>query len=178
MIEANKMNLPSKIHVNQFTSIGGIKEAVKNNALTVDHLEVLNDDDIRLLKAGKTMPVLLPGCSFFLGINYAPAKKLLLNNIPFAIASDFNPGSSPSGNMNFILSLACKKLELSTEQAINATTLNGAYAMGVSERTGSICRGKLANLIITEDINSIDDIPYYYADNLIYKVLIKGEEIY
>ena len=178
MIEANKMNLPSKIHVNQFTSIGGIKEAVKNNALTVDHLEVLNDDDIKLLKASKTMAVLLPGCSLFLGINYAPAKKLLLNNIPFAIASDFNPGSSPSGNMNFILSLACKKLELSTEQAINATTLNGAYAMGVSERTGSICRGKLANLIITEDLNSIDDIPYYYADNLIYKVLIKGEEIY
>ena len=175
--EAKKLNLLSKIHVNQFNSIGGIKQAVQNNALTVDHLEVLEENDINFLKLGKTMPVLLPGCSFFLGINYAPVEKLLLNGISFAIASDFNPGSSPTGNMNFILSLACNKLKLSTEQAINAATLNGAYAMGVSEKTGSICKGKFANLIITENLNSIDDIPYYYADNLIYKVLIKGKEV-
>ena len=175
--EAKKFNLLSKIHVNQFNSIGGIKVAVENNALSVDHLEVLNENDIKSLKSGKTMPVLLPGCSFFLDINYAPAKKLLSNGIPFAIASDFNPGSSPTGNMNFIVSLACNKLKLTTEQAINAATLNGAYAMGVSEKTGSICNGKFANLIITEKLDSIDELPYYYAENLIYKILIKGKEL-
>ena len=175
--EAKKFNLLSKIHVNQFNSIGGIKVAVENNALSVDHLEVLNENDIKSLKSGKTMPVLLPGCSFFLDINYAPAKKLLSNGIPFAIASDFNPGSSPTGNMNFIVSLACNKLKLTTEQAINAATLNGAYAMGVSEKSGSICHGKFANLIITEKLDSIDEIPYYYAENLIYKILIKGKEL-
>lgn len=175
--EAKKFNLLSKIHVNQFNSIGGIKVAVENNALSVDHLEVLNENDIKSLKSGKTMPVLLPGCSFFLDINYAPAKKLLLNGIPFAIASDFNPGSSPTGNMNFIVSLACNKLKLTTEQAINAATLNGAYAMGVSEKSGSICHGKFANLIITEKLDSIDELPYYYAENLIYKILIKGKEL-
>ena len=175
--EAKKFNLLSKIHVNQFNSIGGIKVAVENNALSVDHLEVLNENDINSLKSGKTMPVLLPGCSFFLDINYAPAKKLLSNGIPFAIASDFNPGSSPTGNMNFIVSLACNKLKLTTEQAINAATLNGAYAMGVSEKSGSICHGKFANLIITEKLDSIDELPYYYAENLIYKILIKGKEL-
>ena len=175
--EAKKFNLLSKIHVNQFNSIGGIKVAVENNALSVDHLEVLNENDIKSLKSGKTMPVLLPGCSFFMDINYAPAKKLLSNGIPFAIASDFNPGSSPTGNMNFIVSLACNKLKLTTEQAINAATLNGAYAMGVSEKSGSICHGKFANLIITEKLDSIDELPYYYAENLIYKILIKGKEL-
>lgn len=175
--EAKKFNLLSKIHVNQFNSIGGIKVAVENNALSVDHLEVLNENDINSLKSGKTMPVLLPGCSFFMDINYAPAKKLLSNGIPFAIASDFNPGSSPTGNMNFIVSLACNKLKLTTEQAINAATLNGAYAMGVSEKSGSICHGKFANLIITEKLDSIDELPYYYAENLIYKILIKGKEL-
>ena len=175
--EAKKFNLLSKIHVNQFNSIGGIKVAVENNALSVDHLEVLNENDIKSLKSSKTMPVLLPGCSFFLDINYAPAKKLLSNGIPFAIASDFNPGSSPTGNMNFIVSLACNKLKLTTEQAINAATLNGAYAMGVSEKSGSICHGKFANLIITEKLDSIDELPYYYAENLIYKILIKGKEL-
>ena len=151
--------------------------AVENNALSVDHLEVLNENDINSLKSGKTMPVLLPGCSFFLNINYAPAKKLLSNGIPFAIASDFNPGSSPTGNMNFIVSLACNKLKLTTEQAINAATLNGAYAMGVSEKSGSICHGKFANLIITEKLDSIDELPYYYTENLIFKTLIKGKEL-
>jgi len=137
---------------------------------------VMNKNDLNLLKQGKTMPVLLPGCSFFLGIDYANAIDLLSNGIPFAIASDFNPGSSPSGNMNFILSLACNKLKLSTEQAINAATLNGAYAMGVSQTTGSITKGKAANIIITSEINSINDLPYFYGDNLIDKVLINGKE--
>jgi len=174
--KAAELGIPSKIHVNQFNSIGGIKAGVECKALSVDHLEVMNKNDLNLLKQGKTMPVLLPGCSFFLGIDYANAIDLLSNGIPFAIASDFNPGSSPSGNMNFILSLACNKLKLSTEQAINAATLNGAYAMGVSQTTGSITKGKAANIIITSEINSINDLPYFYGDNLIDKVLINGKE--
>ena len=174
--KAAELGIPSKIHVNQFNSIGGIKAGVECKALSVDHLEVMNKNDLDLLKQGKTMPVLLPGCSFFLGIDYANAIDLLSNGIPFAIASDFNPGSSPTGNMNFILSLACNKLKLSTEQAINAATLNGAYAMGVSQTTGSITKGKAANIIITSEINSINDLPYFYGDNLIDKVLINGKE--
>jgi len=172
--EAKKFSIPSKVHVNQFNSIGGIKVAVENNALSVDHLETIQDDEINILKHSKTMPVFLPGCSFFLGINYAPAKKFISNGIPFAIATDFNPGSCPSGNMNFILSLACNKLKLTTEQAINAATMNGAYAMGISSSAGSISKGKSANLIITKKINSINDLPYYYADNLIDRVIIEG----
>ena len=130
---ANELDIRVKIHTNQFNSIGGIRAGVDNGALSVDHLEVMTRDDLNALKNSKTMPVLLPGCSFFLGIDYANARDLLSNGISFAIASDYNPGSSPTGNMNFILSLACNKLKLSAEQAINAVTINGAYAMGVSQ---------------------------------------------
>ena len=175
--KASELGIASKIHVNQFNSIGGVKVAVDCGALSVDHLEVINKSDINILKQSKTIPVLLPGCSFFLGIEYADAKTLLSNEIPFAIASDYNPGSSPSGNMNFILSLACNKLNLTTEQAINAATINGAYAMGLSHKTGSITKGKIANIIITSEIESINDLPYFYGDNLVDKILINGEEI-
>ena len=175
--KASELGIASKIHVNQFNSIGGVKVAVDCGALSVDHLEVINKSDINILKQSKTIPVLLPGCSFFLGIEYADAKILLSNEIPFAIASDYNPGSSPSGNMNFILSLACNKLKLTTEQAINAATINGAYAMGLSNKTGSITKGKIANVIITSEIESINDLPYFYGDNLVDKILINGEEI-
>ena len=175
--KASELGIASKIHVNQFNSIGGVKVAVDCGALSVDHLEVINKSDINILKQSKTIPVLLPGCSFFLGIEYADAKTLLSNEIPFAIASDYNPGSSPSGNMNFILSLACNKLKLTTEQAINAATINGAYAMGLSHKTGSITKGKIANIIITSEIESINDLPYFYGDNLVDKILINGEEI-
>ncbi len=175
--KASQLGIASKIHVNQFNSIGGVKVAVDCGALSVDHLEVINKSDINILKQSKTIPVLLPGCSFFLGIEYADAKTLLSNEIPFAIASDYNPGSSPSGNMNFILSLACNKLKLTTEQAINAATINGAYAMGLSHKTGSITKGKIANVIITSEIESINDLPYFYGDNLVDKILINGEEI-
>ena len=175
--KASELGIASKIHVNQFNSIGGVKVAVDCGALSVDHLEVINKSDINVLKQSKTIPVLLPGCSFFLGIEYADAKTLLSNEIPFAIASDYNPGSSPSGNMNFILSLACNKLKLTTEQAINAATINGAYAMGLSHKTGSITKGKIANVIITSEIESINDLPYFYGDNLVDKILINGEEI-
>ena len=175
--KASELGIASKIHVNQFNSIGGVKVAVDCGALSVDHLEVINKSDINILKQSKTIPILLPGCSFFLGIEYADAKTLLSNEIPFAIASDYNPGSSPSGNMNFILSLACNKLKLTTEQAINAATINGAYAMGLSHKTGSITKGKIANVIITSEIESINDLPYFYGDNLVDKILINGEEI-
>ena len=175
--KASELGIASKIHVNQFNSIGGVKVAVDCGALSVDHLEVINKSDINVLKQSKTIPVLLPGCSFFLGIEYADAKTLLSNKIPFAIASDYNPGSSPSGNMNFILSLACNKLKLTTEQAINAATINGAYAMGLSHKTGSITKGKIANIIISSEIESINDLPYFYGDNLVDKILINGEEI-
>ena len=175
--KASELGIASKIHVNQFNSIGGVKVAVDCGALSVDHLEVINKSDINILKQSKTIPVLLPGCSFFLGIEYADAKTLLSNKIPFAIASDYNPGSSPSGNMNFILSLACNKLKLTTEQAINAATINGAYAMGLSHKTGSITKGKIANVVITSEIESINDLPYFYGDNLVDKILINGEEI-
>ena len=175
--KASELGIASKIHVNQFNSIGGVKVAVDCGALSVDHLEVINKSDINILKQSKTIPVLLPGCSFFLGIEYADAKTLLSNEIPFAIASDYNPGSSPSGNMNFILSLACNKLKLTTEQAINAATINGAYAMGLSHKTGSITKGKIANVIISSEIESINDLPYFYGDNLVDKILINGEEI-
>ena len=175
--KASELGIASKIHVNQFNSIGGVKVAVDCGALSVDHLEVITKSDISALKQSKTIPVLLPGCSFFLGIEYADAKTLLSNEIPFAIASDYNPGSSPSGNMNFILSLACNKLNLTTEQAINAATINGAYAMGLSHKTGSITKGKIANIIITSQIESINDLPYFYGDNLIDKILINGKEV-
>jgi imidazolonepropionase len=167
--------LTPKIHVNQFTSIGGIQAAVNNKALSVDHLEVMKETDFESLKNSSTIPTLLPSCSFFIGIPYAPAKKLLEQNISFALATDFNPGSTPSGNMNFVLSLACIQMKLTPEQAINAATINGAYAMGLSETHGSICRGKTANLFITKKISSYAYIPYSFGENCIDKMMIKGK---
>ena len=175
--EGLKYNIRSKIHVNQFNILGGVKIAVENNALSVDHLEVLQDDDIKILSKGSTIPVVLPTCSYFLGIDYAPARKLIDAGLPLAIASDFNPGSSPSGNMNFVISTACTKMKLTTEEAINAATINGAYAMGLEDKVGSISKDKIANLIITNKINSIDEIPYNFGGNQIHKVILEGEII-
>ena len=175
--EGLKYNIRSKIHVNQFNVLGGVKIAVENNALSVDHLEVLQDNDIKILSKGSTIPVVLPTCSYFLGIDYAPARKLINAGLPVAIASDFNPGSSPSGNMNFVISTACTKMKLTTEEAINAATINGAYAMGLEDKVGSISKGKIANLIITNKINSIDDIPYNFGGNQIHKIILEGQLI-
>ena len=175
--EGLKYNIRSKIHVNQFNILGGVKIAVENNALSVDHLEVLQDDDIKILSKGSTIPVVLPTCSYFLGIDYAPARKLIDAGLPLAIATDFNPGSSPSGNMNFVISTACTKMKLTTEEAINAATINGAYAMGLEDKVGSISKDKIANLIITNKINSIDEIPYNFGGNQIHKVILEGEII-
>jgi imidazolonepropionase len=175
--KAQELGIKAKIHVNQFNSFGGIKLALKYDALSVDHLEVLTEQDLSELKQGSTMPVALPTCSYFLGINYAPGRKIIDNGLPLAIASDFNPGSSPSGNMNFVVSTACIKMKLTAEEAINAATINGAYAMGISDKVGSITEGKVANLIITKDINSINEIPYSFGNGKISKVILAGKII-
>ena len=177
IIEGKKYDIPAKIHVNQFNSIGGIEVAVKNKALSVDHLEVLSEIDLNILKQGNSMPVVLPICSFFLGIDYAPARKIIDAGLPLAIASDFNPGSSPSGNMNLVISTACTKMKITSEEAINAATINGAYAMKLSDKVGSITKGKLANLIITKPINSIDEIPYRLGNDNIRDLILNGEKI-
>ena len=166
-----------KIHVNQFNSIGGIDVAVANNALTVDHLEVMNDADFEILKNSQTMPVALPSCSYFLSIPYTPARKIIDLGMPLALATDFNPGSSPSGNMNFVVATACIKMKMTPEEAINAATINGAFAMGIAETHGSIAVGKIANLIITKPINSYYQIPYEFGNNLIETVIINGKII-
>lgn len=178
IIEAgNKYGLPAKIHVNQFTAIGGIQMCVENNVLSVDHLEVMNDEDIQALKGFKTMPVALPSCSYFISIPYTPARKMISEGLPLALASDFNPGTTPSGNMNFVVATACIKMKMTPEEAINAATINGAYAMGVQNEVGSITKGKKANLIITKPIPSYYQIPYSFGTNLIEKVLINGKTL-
>lgn len=174
MKAGNKFGLVSKIHVNQFNSIGGIKAAVNNKALSVDHLEVLNNDAIDALKNSDTMPVALPSCSYFLGIPYTPARNIIEAGLPLALATDYNPGSSPSGNMNFVVSTACIKMKMTPEEAINAATINGAYAMDLSKTHGSITIGKKANIIITKPVNSIYELPYAFGSNLIESVIIEG----
>ena len=175
--KAKELGIRAKIHVNQFNSFGGIKLALKYEALSVDHLEVLTNEDLTNLKNGSTIPVALPTCSYFLGINYAPARKIIDSGLPLAIASDYNPGSSPSGNMNFVVSTACIKMKLTSEEAINAATINGAYAMGISDKVGSITKGKIANLIITKDIDSVNEIPYSFGSGKISEVILAGKII-
>lgn len=172
-----KHGLLGKIHVNQFTAIGGIEVAVQNNALSADHLEEMRTEDIEALKNTKTMPVALPSCSYFLSIPYAPARKMINAGLPLALATDYNPGSTPSGNMNFVVATACIKMKMTPEEAINAATINGAYAMNLQEKVGSITKGKLANLILTKKINSYNFIPYSFGNHQIESVFLKGNEI-
>ena len=172
-----KYGLVGKIHVNQFNSIGGVQAGVKQNVLSVDHLEEMTSVDISALQNSKTMPVALPGCSYFLGIPFTPARKIIGANLPLAIATDYNPGSSPSGNMNFVIATACIKMKMTPEEAINAATINGAYAMNLQEKAGSITKGKLANLIVTKEINSYQFIPYSFGNHCIENVFLKGVEI-
>jgi imidazolonepropionase len=167
--------LKPKIHVNQFNSIGGIQACIEYNALSVDHLEVMETEDITALKNTETMPVALPSCSYFLSIPYTPAREIIAAGLPLALATDYNPGSTPSGNMNFVVATACIKMKMTPEEAINAATLNGAYAMGISETHGSITIGKKANLIITKPIPSYYQLPYAFGSNLIDFVCIEGE---
>lgn len=175
IMQAGKQyGLAPKIHVNQFTAINGIEACVKHNAISVDHLEIVTDEDIEVLKKSLTMPVALPSCSYFISIPYTPARKMINAGLPLALASDFNPGTTPSGNMNFVVATACIKMKMTPEEAINAATINGAYAMGISETHGSITKGKIANFIITKELNSYYEIPYRFGSNLIDKVMING----
>ena len=167
--------LKPKIHVNQFNSIGGIQVGVRQEALSVDHLEVMTINDIESLKNTTTMPVALPSCSYFLSIPYAPAREMIAAGLPIALATDYNPGSTPSGNMNFVVATACIKMKMTPEEAINAATINGAYAMGISETHGSITIGKKANLNITKPIPSYYQLPYAFGSNLIDTVFIEGK---
>ena len=175
ILEAGKEHgLTPKIHVNQFNAFGGVEVGVKHQALSVDHLEELNQEDIDILKTSSTIPVALPSCSYFLSIPYTPARQIIDAGLPLALATDYNPGSTPSGNMNFVISTACIKMKMTPEEAINAATINGAYAMGISNTYGSITRGKKANLIITKKIPSYAFLPYSFGDNLIEIVIING----
>ncbi|RYM35882.1 imidazolonepropionase [Brumimicrobium glaciale] len=173
--EGAKYNLIPKVHVNQFSIMGGIKAAVDHGALSVDHLEELNEADIKSLKGSHTMPTFLPGCSFFLSIPYGKARQVLCADLPLALASDFNPGSSPSGNMQLLTSIACAKMNMTPIETLNATTLNTAYAMGISETHGSITVGKKANIMITHQISSLARIPYSFGENNIETVILNGK---
>ena len=177
MEAGKKYGLISKIHVNQFTAINGIEACVKHDALSVDHLEIVTDEDIEALKNSKTIAVALPSCSYFISIPYTPARKMLNAGLPLALASDFNPGTTPSGNMNFVVATACIKMKMTPEEAINAATINGAYAMDISKTHGSITKGKKANLIITKPLNSFYEIPYCFGSNLIESVINNGKNM-
>ena len=166
-----KHGLVPKIHANQLAVSGGVQVGVANNALSVDHLEQITDIEIEVLKNSNTMPTALPSCSFYLGIPYAPARKLISAGLPLCLATDFNPGSTPSGNMQFVLSLACIKMKLLPEEAINAVTINGAYAMGIEKTHGSITKGKVAQLILTKKIPSYAYIPYSFGENCVEKLI-------
>lgn len=178
IMEAGKQyGLQAKIHVNQFTAINGIAACVKHKALSVDHLEIVTKEDIEALKTSETMPVALPSCSFFISIPYTPARQMLNEGLPLALATDFNPGTTPSGNMNFVVATACIKMKMTPEEAINAATINGAYAMGLSATHGSITVGKKANVIITKPLNSYYEIPYAFGSNPVEQVILKGKLI-
>ena len=167
--------LKPKVHVNQFTSIGGVKAAVNYEALSVDHLEIMKDVDIKALQGTGTMATLLPSCSFFLSIPYAPARNMIDNGLAVALATDYNPGSTPSGNMPFVISLACIKQRMTPEEAINAATINSAYAMDISDTHGSIAKGKVANIFITAPIPSYAYLPYSFGKNVVETVFLKGK---
>jgi imidazolonepropionase len=172
---ANKFGIKAKTHVNQFNAIGGVKASVDLGALSVDHLEEMNEKDFDALSGSDCMPTILPACSFFLGIPYGPAKEMMERGLPVALATDYNPGSSPSGSMNFVASLGCIQLQMTPEEVINATTINTAYAMGLEKELGSIAIGKKANLFITKPIPSYAYLPYSFGNNVIDRVMINGK---
>lgn len=171
-----KWGMRPKIHADELASSGGVEVGVAHKALSVDHLESMTDAEIELLRGSDTMPTALPGTSFFLNMPFAPARKIVDAGLGVALASDYNPGSTPSGDMKFIVSLACIKMRLLPEEAINAATLNSAYAMALSEDYGSIEVGKVANFIITQPIPSVNYIPYAYTSPIIKRVFLKGKE--
>jgi imidazolonepropionase len=170
-----KHGLKPKIHANELDFSGGIQVGVKYGALSVDHLEFTGDEEIKALLNSDTMPTLLPGAAFFLGMEYPPARKMIDSGLPVAMASDYNPGSSPSGNMQFIMSLGAIKFKMLPEEIINAVTINGAYAMGVEDTLGSVAVGKKANLFITKPISTYAFMPYAFGSNKVEKVIINGK---
>ena len=172
---AQKYGIRGKIHANELDFSGGVQVGVRYNALSVDHLESSGEKEIEALKGSETMPTGLPGCSFFLNLPYAPLKQMINSGLSVALATDFNPGSTPSGNMKMVLSLACIKMRLTPAQAINAATINGAYALGISDTHGSITAGKIANLFITTEIPSIAYIPYSYTEPMVDTVILNGK---
>ena len=172
-----KYGIRGKIHANELDYSGGIQIGVKHNALSVDHLEFTDEEEIEALLKSETMPTVLPGAAFFLGMKYAPVRKMIDAGLPIALASDFNPGSSPSGNMQLIVSMASILYKMLPEEAINATTINTAYAMGISDMLGSIAVGKKANVFITKDIPTYEYLPYYYGTNKVDKIILNGEII-
>lgn len=171
----DKYELRPKVHVNQFNSIGGIEAAIESGALSVDHLEVLSEKEIGLLKDSETIPVALPGCSFFLNIDFTPGRKIIESGLPLVLASDFNPGSAPSYSMSMVNALACIKMKLLPEEAINATTYNAAFALELENEVGSITKGKLANFIVGKPGIVPASIAYHFGTDWIDKVYIKGE---
>ena len=171
-----KFDLKGKVHVNQFNSIGGIEKAIEHGAVSVDHLEVLTDEEISLLKDSDTIPVALPGCSFFIKIPYTPGRKIIDNGLPLVIASDFNPGSAPSFNLSFANSLGCLKMGLQPEEAFNATTFNAAFALELESEVGSITKGKRANFIIAKAGKNLNSISYNFGVDWIDEVYISGDK--
>lgn len=170
-----KNGMQGKVHANELANSGGVQIGIKYNAISADHLEYVDDTEISALLGSETMPTVLPGAAFFLNLKLAPVRKMIDAGLPVALASDYNPGSSPSGNMNFIQSLGCLKYGMTPEETLHATTINSAYAMGISESYGSIARGKVANLFITREISSYSVIPYSFGSNLIETVILNGE---
>jgi len=175
LLEAGwKYGLKPKIHANQLHYSGGVQVGVMHNALSVDHLECIGDDEIDVLKGSNTMPVLLPGAAFFLGIKYQPARRMIDAGLPVCLATDYNPGSCPSGNVPLLLSIACTQLKMTPEEAVNAVTINGAAALELEHEVGTIKTGKRANLIITNKIPSLAHIPYDYGNNPVWKMMVGG----
>jgi len=175
LVAGAKYGLTPKVHVNQFSVMGGVALAVKHGARSVDHLEELDATDIEALKGSECMPTLLPGCSFFLSIPFGKARDLIDNDLPVALATDYNPGSSPSGNMQLLTSFACTKMKMTPNETINATTINTAYAMGLENSYGTISLGKKANLVITKPMESVALIPYSFGQNSIETVILNGK---
>lgn len=170
-----KYGLRAKIHANELAISGGVQLGVKEGALSVDHLERMGDEEIEALKTGTTMPTMLPGAAFFLGMSYPPARRMIAAGLPVALASDYNPGSSPSGNMRMVMALAATQMRMTPTEALHAATLNGAAAMGLSHDFGSITRGKVANCFITKPLSSPEFITYAYSTPLIRHIVLRGK---
>lgn len=177
LVEAQKYGFVPKLHANQLAVSGGVQVGVKFNGLSVDHLENITEIEIEALKNTQTMPTILPGCAFYLNLPLTPVRKMIDNGLPVAMSSDFNPGSSPSGNMKLVMSMACIRYKMLPNEALNAVTQNTAYAIGLEKELGSISVGKNASFIVTEPIPSFEYFPYYFGKQLIEKVFVKGQEI-